>query len=144
MIQTKPCREALTRNCLVEHAAQCDSVDRARLQAKSNNGAGELIHHDQDPMGPQMDGFNLKQVHAPQAVFGLTQQGEPSWTTTADFGAVMHRQPVVFGRVSAQWISLTRYGQRWSGFSLLRGVISLWRDRNAIVTCTFPTVLAYS
>src|ERR1022692_221775 len=87
MIQTKPCREALTRNCLVEHAAQCDSVDGGRLQAKSNNGAGELIHHDQDPMGPQMDGFNLKQVHAPQAVFGLTQQGEPSRTTTADFGA---------------------------------------------------------
>jgi hypothetical protein len=43
MIQTKPWREALTRNCLVEHAAQCDSVERARLQAKSNNGAGELI-----------------------------------------------------------------------------------------------------
>src|ERR1039457_4747968 len=72
MIQTEPGREALIRNCWVEHAAQCDSVDRARLQAKSNNGAGELIHHDQDPMRPQMDGFNLKQVHAPQAVFGLT------------------------------------------------------------------------
>src|ERR1035437_2709487 len=85
MIQTKPCREALTRNCLVEHAAQCDSVDGGRLQAKSNNGAGELIHHDQDPMRPQMDGFNLKQVHAQQAVFGLTQQDEPSRTTTADF-----------------------------------------------------------
>ena len=92
MIQTEPGREALIRNCLVEHAAQCDSVDRARLQAKPNNGAGELIHHDQDPMRPQMDGFNLNQVHAPQAVFGPTQQAEPRRTITADIGAVMHRQ----------------------------------------------------
>jgi hypothetical protein len=92
MIQTRLCREALIRNCLVEHAAQCDSVDRAHLQAKPNNGAGELIHIDQDPIRPQMDGFNLKQVHAPQAVFGLTQQDEPRRTTTADFGAVMRRQ----------------------------------------------------
>jgi len=82
-------REALIRNCLVEHAAQCDSVDRGHPQAKPNNGAGELIHHDQDPMRPQMDSTSNRSM---LAVFGLTQQDEPRRTTTADFGAVMRRQ----------------------------------------------------
>src|ERR1035438_1796313 len=35
MIQIKPWREALTRNCLVEHAAQCDSVERSLYYQKT-------------------------------------------------------------------------------------------------------------
>jgi hypothetical protein len=85
----EPRGQTLPGDGLLEQAAQCDSVERGRLQAKSNNGAGELIHHDQDPMRSQRDGFNLKHIHAPQAIFGPTQQDEPRWTTTADFGAVI-------------------------------------------------------
>jgi hypothetical protein len=36
------------------------------------NSAGELIHHDEDPVGLQPDGFTAEQVNAPEAVFDMT------------------------------------------------------------------------
>jgi hypothetical protein len=37
----------------VEHPTECDTVDRAGMDAEPNNPARALIHDDQDPVGPQ-------------------------------------------------------------------------------------------
>jgi hypothetical protein len=71
MVQTQPHRQALTSNRSVEHSAEGHAVDRHRLHAKADDSASTLIHHDQNPMGFELDGLNPEQIQAPQAVFGL-------------------------------------------------------------------------
>ena len=40
-------------NGVIEHTAECDTVDHSGLHAKSNNPARVLVHDDQDPVSPQ-------------------------------------------------------------------------------------------
>ena len=44
---------AMPSNGAVEHATECDTIDRSRVDTKPNDAAGVLIHDDQDPVGPQ-------------------------------------------------------------------------------------------
>ena len=46
------CR-TLASNGVIEHTAECDTVDHSRLHAKSNNPARVLVHDDQDPVSSQ-------------------------------------------------------------------------------------------
>jgi len=39
-------------NGLIEHSAECDTVDHSSLDTKTNDPARVLIHDDQDPVGP--------------------------------------------------------------------------------------------
>ena len=91
MVQAQPHRQALTSNGLVKHPAEGHAVDRHRLHTKTDNPAGALIHHHQNPMGFELDGLNPEQVQTPQAVRGLPQQREPGWTPGA-FGTEMRCQ----------------------------------------------------
>ena len=44
---------ALPSNGVVEHPTECDTIDRAGMDAKPNDAARVLIHDHQDPVGPQ-------------------------------------------------------------------------------------------
>jgi len=40
-------------NGLIEHPAECDTVDYSDMDAEPNDPARVLIHDDQDPVSPQ-------------------------------------------------------------------------------------------
>jgi hypothetical protein len=40
-------------DCMVEHAADCGTIESPCLHAEADDFAGELIHHDQHPVGSQ-------------------------------------------------------------------------------------------
>ena len=52
---------ALPSNGAVEHPAKNDSIDGSGMDAEPNDAARELIHDDQDPVGPQRRRFALEQ-----------------------------------------------------------------------------------
>jgi hypothetical protein len=68
---------ALTSNGAVEHATECDPIDRTGLDAEANDPARVLIHNDQDPVGPQGYRLAAEQIHTPQAVYRVTQESQP-------------------------------------------------------------------
>jgi len=72
---------AMPSNGAVEHATECDTIDRARLDAEPNDPAGVLIHDDQDPVGPQRGRLTPEQIDAPEAVFHVAQERQPGGTT---------------------------------------------------------------
>ena len=43
----------LSSDCIVEHAADGGTIEHACTYTETNNSAGELIHHDQHPVGSQ-------------------------------------------------------------------------------------------
>jgi hypothetical protein len=59
------------------------------MNTKSNDSAGELVHDDQDPVGPQRGRFAREQIYAPEAVLHVTQDGQPGWTAGIVSRAVM-------------------------------------------------------
>ena len=74
MIGTDVSRRALTADGLVEHPAKRYPIHSAKMNTKTDDPPGELIHDDEDPVRPQDDGFTPKQIDAPQAVFRVTDE----------------------------------------------------------------------
>src|SRR5215468_5607210 len=68
MIGAQMPRHAVTPDGGVEHAAQVDRRDIARMHAEAHQTTRELIHDHEHPIGPQYEGFAAKQVDAPEAV----------------------------------------------------------------------------
>ena len=64
-----------------EHPAKCETIDGSCLNAKPDDPSGVLVHDHQDPMGPQDDRFASEQIDTPEAVFHLTNEGQPGRTT---------------------------------------------------------------
>ena len=71
----------LPSNGAVEHPAKCDSIDGSGVDAEPNDPASVLIHDDQDPVGPQCGRFAPEQIWTPEAVFQVSNEGQPGWTT---------------------------------------------------------------
>jgi protein-S-isoprenylcysteine O-methyltransferase Ste14 len=67
-------------NGAVEHPTECDTIDRAGLDAEANDAARVLIHDHQDPVGPQRGRVAPEQIHAPQAGFPVAQESQPGGT----------------------------------------------------------------
>src|ERR1039457_2672099 len=80
----------LPSNGAVEHPTECDTIDRAGMDAEPNNPAGILIHDHQDPMGPQRGRLAPEQIRTPEAVFRVAQESQPGGTT-----GVLSRQVVM-------------------------------------------------
>jgi len=68
---------ALRSNGAVEHPTKCDTIDRSRMDAEANDPARVLIHDDEDPVGPQRCRFAPEQIHTPEAVLHVAQEGQP-------------------------------------------------------------------
>ena len=67
----------LAPNGMIEHAAECHTVDRSGMHAKTDNPARILIHDNQDPVSPQRRRLAAKQIHTPETVLHLTQESQP-------------------------------------------------------------------
>ena len=72
---------AMPSNSAVEHATECDAIDRARMDAEPNDPARVLIHDDQDPVSPQRGRLAAEQIDTPEAVFHVAQERQPRGTT---------------------------------------------------------------
>jgi hypothetical protein len=62
---------------LVEQATQRHAIDLAGLHAKTDDASGERIHHDQNPVAFEGDGFTPEEVHTPQAVLHVPDEAQP-------------------------------------------------------------------
>ena len=67
----------LPSNGAVEHPTKCDTIDHSRMDAEANDPARVLIHDHQNPVGPQHGRFAPEQIHAPEAVSHVAQEGQP-------------------------------------------------------------------
>ena len=71
----------LPSNGAIEHPAECDTVDGSGMDAEPNDPAGILIHHDQDPVGPQGGRFTPEQIQTPETVFHVANESQPGRAT---------------------------------------------------------------
>ncbi len=69
-------------NGVIEHPAECDTIDHSGLDAESNDPARVLIHDDQDPVGPQRGRFAPEQIDTPETVLQVSNEGQPGGTTS--------------------------------------------------------------
>jgi hypothetical protein len=77
MIGAEVPRDALTVNGGVEQAAQVDARDGPRVHADAHEATSELIHDHEHPLGPQHERFAAKEVDAPEAGSGVSNQRQP-------------------------------------------------------------------
>ena len=81
----------LPSNGVVEHPTECDTIDRAGMDAEPNDAARVLIHDHQDPVGPQRCRLAPEQINTPETVFHVAQECQPG-------GAIgVLSRPVVMG-----------------------------------------------
>ena len=80
---------AVPSNGAVEHPAECDTIDRSGMDAESNDPARVLIHDDQNPVGPQRGRFAPEQIHTPETVLQVSNEGQPGRTASVRFGSVV-------------------------------------------------------
>ena len=93
VIRTYPRRQRFTGNGLIEHAAKVRTVDVFAADAESDDAAGEHIDDHKDPMAAEQYRLATKQIHAPEAVVGLREEGEPGGTRgTRMIWAVLRRE----------------------------------------------------
>jgi hypothetical protein len=83
---------AVASKGVVEHSAKGHPVDRAGVQAKSNDPTSVLIHDDQYPVSSQDCRFAAKEVDAPETVLQVTEESQPGRTTAVCLGSVMSGQ----------------------------------------------------
>jgi len=99
-------------NRAVEHPTECDTIDLSRMDAEANDPARVLIHDHQDPVGPQRCRLALEQIHAPEAVFHVTQERQPGGAIGVMFRpVVMSENPA--NHVFVDW-DVERQGICWA------------------------------
>ena len=92
VIGTEMSRCAPTMNGGVEHAAEVGAIDRTAVHADADEATRELVHDHEHPVAPEHDGFASKEVHAPQAVCGVSDERQPRGPGSARGGAIVFRQ----------------------------------------------------
>ncbi len=55
-------------------------MDGAAVDAETDNAAGEMVHHDQDPVSSERR-FAAEQITTPQTVLGVTEKCKPGRAT---------------------------------------------------------------
>ena len=64
------------------------------MNCESDDSSGELVHHDHDRIRLKEDGFSREEIHAPKAVFGMAEEGEPGRTVRiGSWFEVMDKNP---------------------------------------------------
>jgi len=76
----------------VEHATECDTIDRAGMDAEPYDPARILIHDHQDPVGTQRCRLAPEQIHTPEAVFHVVEEREPGWASRTRFRSVVNAE----------------------------------------------------
>ena len=91
-------RRPVASNGMIEHTAECDTVDHSRLHAKPNDPACVLIHDDQDPVSPQGRRLATKQIDTPETVLQVPEESQPRRNRRSDSG-----QPRRVGQCPYPW-----------------------------------------
>jgi hypothetical protein len=47
------------------------------MHAKANDAPRELIHDHEHPVGLEQNGLATKQIHTPQTIFHMADEGQP-------------------------------------------------------------------
>jgi len=81
MVGAEVARDALSGDDVIKHPAQRYPIYRSRLNAEADDAPSELMHHDEDPMRPQCDGFTAKEVNAPKALLHVADERQPRTTS---------------------------------------------------------------
>src|SRR5215470_8500571 len=76
----------------VEHATECDTIDRAGMDAEPYDPPRILIHDDQDPVGTQRCRLAPEQIHTPEAVLHLAEERQPGWASRIRFRPVRNAE----------------------------------------------------
>ena len=95
MIGTEMSRCAPTMNGGVEHATEAGAIDGPAMHAETDDAMRELVHDHEHPVAPEHDGLASKEVHAPQAVCGVSDERQPRGSGSARGGAIVCRQHAV-------------------------------------------------
>src|SRR5687767_10283410 len=72
-----------TRDDLIKHSADCSTIDDAWLHGEADDAASELIHDDHHPVGFKDQRFTSKEIDAPEAVLGVSEESQPGRTVGA-------------------------------------------------------------
>ena len=75
MIRTEVFGQTFSADRSMEHAAQRYSVHGTAVNAKPDDATRELVHHNQNPMGPQGGGLASEQIATPQTVLPMAESG---------------------------------------------------------------------
>ena len=65
MIRAEVFGQTLSPNRAMEHAAERHSVHGTAVDAKPDDATRELVHHNENPVGPQGGGFASEQIATP-------------------------------------------------------------------------------
>jgi len=88
-------RYALAMNRRVEHTAQVSAGNGATVHADADEATRELVHDPEHPVALEHDGLAAKEVHAPEAIFGVTDKRQPRRPSAARSRAIVCRQDAV-------------------------------------------------
>ena len=77
---------------MIEHPAYRDPVNVCGLDTEADDAAGEDVHDHHDPVAAQEDRFAAQQIVTPEAVFGMSDKGEPRRAAGTRFGLVVFRE----------------------------------------------------
>src|SRR5215472_3371830 len=76
----------------VEHATECDTIDRAGMDAEPYDPPRILIHDNQHPVGTQRCRLAPEQIHTPEAVLHVAEERQPGWASRIRFRPVMNAE----------------------------------------------------
>ena len=80
----------------VEHAADMGDRHGSPVHADTDEATRELLVHDhKHPVAPEHEGFAPKEVHAPEAVCRVSNEGQPRGPRSARGRAIVFRQHAV-------------------------------------------------
>ena len=92
MIRTQILWNRLPSNRSIEHATKCPTIDD-RVDSESDDAPSVLIHNDQHPVRAQCHRFTSEHIDAMQAVFRVTDKGEPGRSITIGRRMVVGKNP---------------------------------------------------
>ena len=58
----------------IQHAAYAQAVEDARMNCKTHDPPGALIHDDHDPVTTQEQRFATKKIEAPETILGVPEE----------------------------------------------------------------------
>src|SRR5215207_129436 len=82
----------LARDDLIKHSADCSTINHAWLHSEADDAASELIHDDHHPVGSEDQRFTSKEIDAPEAVLGVSEESQPGRTVAAAGRPTVFRQ----------------------------------------------------
>ena len=80
------------RDDLIKHSADCSTIDHACLHGEADDAPGEPIHHHHHPVRLQDQRLTTKEIDAPEAALGVSEESQPERTVGAAGRPTVFRQ----------------------------------------------------